>query len=467
MALKNWSTTAGSNATVDSINWAENQAPSTVNDSARALMSDVRTWYNDLEWRDWGHTVTQTSATTFTVATDVTAIYVVDQPIRCTDSSTLYGKVTARSYSAPNTTVTVSLDSGSLSASLTAVSLGQKPTGKPIDVTGVRGAVANTGTETIAGDKTFTGNNTHSGTQTISGTVTMSGKSLWTAEGASVASASSTNIWATDGNFRHITGTATINDFATAPQAGAVMGCIADGAFTLADSATIIVPGNANFTAAADDTFEVYAETTTTFRIINYQKADGTAIVTSRAGNQLFTASGSFVAPTNVTEVFLTGVAGGGGGGGADSTINGGGGGSGSSIMRYRVTVTPGSTYTVTIGAAGAGGPGQGNGTAGGDTIFQGLLTLGGGGGGAAGQGGGTGGAAGTAVSLATLCANRSSGVAGTNSGAGASSFYGNGGALSTAGTGNGSGGGGGTAANGGGAAGTIGFLLVEWNDAG
>lgn len=169
MALKNWSTTAGSNATVDSINWAENQAPSTVNDSSRALMADVRTWYNDYEWRDWGHTVTYASATTFTVATDVTAIYVVDQPIRCTDATTLYGKVASRSYSAPNTTVTVTLDSGSLSASLTAVSLGQKPTGKPIDVSGVRGAVANSGNETIAGNKTFSGQTTFSATATFTG----------------------------------------------------------------------------------------------------------------------------------------------------------------------------------------------------------------------------------------------------------------------------------------------------------
>ena len=42
MSLKNWSTTASSNATVDSINFAEGQAPSSVNDSARALMADVK-----------------------------------------------------------------------------------------------------------------------------------------------------------------------------------------------------------------------------------------------------------------------------------------------------------------------------------------------------------------------------------------------------------------------------------------
>ena len=39
-----WSTTAASNATVESVNWAEGQAPSTVNNSARELMSHVAHW---------------------------------------------------------------------------------------------------------------------------------------------------------------------------------------------------------------------------------------------------------------------------------------------------------------------------------------------------------------------------------------------------------------------------------------
>lgn len=161
MALKNWSTTANSNSSVDSINFAENQAPSTVNDSARNLMADVRSWYEGAEWRDWGHTVTYASATTFTISGDKTAIYVANRPIRCTDSSTLYGKVSSSSYGAPNTTVTVSLDSGSLSASLTAVALGQDPTGDPIDASSLRGAVAvangGTGAATAAAARTNLG----------------------------------------------------------------------------------------------------------------------------------------------------------------------------------------------------------------------------------------------------------------------------------------------------------------------
>lgn len=47
-AVWQWSTTAGTNATADpSINWAENMAPSSVNDSARAMMAAIAKWNYD------------------------------------------------------------------------------------------------------------------------------------------------------------------------------------------------------------------------------------------------------------------------------------------------------------------------------------------------------------------------------------------------------------------------------------
>jgi hypothetical protein len=47
--LYSWSQTAATNSTADStINWAEGQAPSTVNDSARALMAVVAKWRDDI-----------------------------------------------------------------------------------------------------------------------------------------------------------------------------------------------------------------------------------------------------------------------------------------------------------------------------------------------------------------------------------------------------------------------------------
>jgi hypothetical protein len=43
-----WSTTAATNATADAnVNWAEGQAPSSVNDSARAMMASVAKWRDD------------------------------------------------------------------------------------------------------------------------------------------------------------------------------------------------------------------------------------------------------------------------------------------------------------------------------------------------------------------------------------------------------------------------------------
>lgn len=49
VGVKNFSTTAATNATADSnINWAENQAPSTVNDSARAMMAALAAFYDQI-----------------------------------------------------------------------------------------------------------------------------------------------------------------------------------------------------------------------------------------------------------------------------------------------------------------------------------------------------------------------------------------------------------------------------------
>lgn len=127
-AISTWSTTAASNNSASPDGAPEGMNPSGVNDTIRENMAQVRTWYEGVEFRDWGHTTTQASATTFLVATDVTAIYTAGRRIKCNDSSTLYGYVVSSSFSSPNTTVTVSLDSGSLTGSLSSVALGLEPT---------------------------------------------------------------------------------------------------------------------------------------------------------------------------------------------------------------------------------------------------------------------------------------------------------------------------------------------------
>lgn len=74
----------------------------------------------DKVWIDHGHTPTFGSTTTFTVPGDQTSIYAVGTRLKITDASTLYATVTNSAFSSV-TTVTVTLDSGDLSASISKV----------------------------------------------------------------------------------------------------------------------------------------------------------------------------------------------------------------------------------------------------------------------------------------------------------------------------------------------------------
>jgi microcystin-dependent protein len=64
--IQNWSKTAASNGNTDSsVNWLEGQAPSTVNDSARAMMARIKEWHDDL-----GGITTGGTSTAYTVTTN-------------------------------------------------------------------------------------------------------------------------------------------------------------------------------------------------------------------------------------------------------------------------------------------------------------------------------------------------------------------------------------------------------------
>jgi len=63
----NWSTTSNTNATADgTVNWQEGQSPSSVNDSARAMMARLREWGNDIA----GAIVTGGTSTAYTVTSN-------------------------------------------------------------------------------------------------------------------------------------------------------------------------------------------------------------------------------------------------------------------------------------------------------------------------------------------------------------------------------------------------------------
>lgn len=100
----------------------------------------------------------------------------------------------------------------------------------------------------------------------------------------------------------------------------------------------------------------------------------GTTPLAGNIKTKLFTSSGTFVIPSDVSVVWLDCCSGGAGGGGGDPTPGGGGGGGSASLTVFQVpvAVTPGETLTITIGAAGTGGAVGANGGLGGLTTVAG-----------------------------------------------------------------------------------------------
>lgn len=122
--ISSWSTTAGSNNSSPPNGWPEGMAPSGVNDCGREVMAAVRRWYEDAQWINFGHTPTRVDNDTFTVATDLTAIYETGRRLKVGGSATGYCTIASSSYSAPNTTINVTMDSGNLPGTLSTVSIG-------------------------------------------------------------------------------------------------------------------------------------------------------------------------------------------------------------------------------------------------------------------------------------------------------------------------------------------------------
>jgi hypothetical protein len=128
MAIKNYSTTASSNTAVNGSSLAEGMSPSAVNNSMREIVKDIRDGFNDKEWfilgdGDQGTTFTRASASSITVASDISSSHHVGRRVKVVGSNTgtIYGKIATSSYSSPNTTITFTFDSGSISSSDTTV----------------------------------------------------------------------------------------------------------------------------------------------------------------------------------------------------------------------------------------------------------------------------------------------------------------------------------------------------------
>jgi hypothetical protein len=125
--MKDYSTTPANNTAL----FPEGMAPSAVNDGMRQVQADLRSWYNDSQWVNYGDgdgafAIAYVSPTSFSVAgADVTAVYHAGRRVRTSGSltGTIYGTIQSAVF-ATNTTVTVAWDAGSLQNESLSVAIG-------------------------------------------------------------------------------------------------------------------------------------------------------------------------------------------------------------------------------------------------------------------------------------------------------------------------------------------------------
>ncbi len=117
-------------------------------------------------------------------------------------------------------------------------------------------------------------------------------------KGGDIVAAGTTNIAGATGMFVHITGATTITAFGTA-AAGVQRTLRFDEALTLTHNATsLILPTGANILTVANDTLTALSEGSGNWRVIDYQRADGTPLVGIGATLQASYTGGATIATT-------------------------------------------------------------------------------------------------------------------------------------------------------------------------
>lgn len=232
-------------------------------------INDISITIPQSEWTA-GPTPTFISATAFTVAGDQTSTYTKARRIKATvTAGTVYATVTNSVFSVGTTTVSVA--GGALDSGLTVISYGLfDPANPSISMYEVSRQATNT-----------------------------------------VSSAATTNIWNTDGNSVHITGTTQILNFSTAPYAGASKTVIFDSTTSISTNpATVVVPSISSgvYTPSASSVITVYADTPTKMLLYDAKTQEGnwTPGMTATSGGPLNFAvsTGTFIRNGNLVNVW-------------------------------------------------------------------------------------------------------------------------------------------------------------------
>lgn len=126
MAIRHWSSTASGNASPPGINFAEGQAPSTLNNSNREVLAQIHAQYvpDQWAWCDVSSTASVASQSLVRVAGNHVTTFEAGRRVKLRGGSTTrYGTVISSSFTS-ETSITLTPDSGSLSASHSIIAVG-------------------------------------------------------------------------------------------------------------------------------------------------------------------------------------------------------------------------------------------------------------------------------------------------------------------------------------------------------
>lgn len=213
MAIKEYSTTAANNTSVNSSSLAEGMSPSAVNNSMREIVKDIRDGFNDKEWfilgdADGTTTFTRASATSITVAADISSSHHVGRRVKVegTNTGTLYGKIATSSYSSPNTTITFTFDSGTIDSGDTTVDV-------YVGSTFTNPAIPVIDEDNMASDSALLPPSQQSTKAFVeSGTSTLTNKSIDLTNNTLTGTKAQFNTAMTDADFATLTGTETLTN---------------------------------------------------------------------------------------------------------------------------------------------------------------------------------------------------------------------------------------------------------------